>query len=80
LVFFNFANFYVFLAYEVLKTIEDISYLRVGVLPQASFRLITVEGGIPSTDSKTSNPLTVVDVLARWHARQLSQEKLSRTD
>jgi hypothetical protein len=55
----------VFLAYEILKTNEDISHLRVGVLPQASFRLTTVEGDIPSTESKPSAPPTVV-APAQW--------------
>jgi hypothetical protein len=61
----------VFLAYEVLKTNEDISHLIVGVLPQASFRLTTVEGDIPSTESKPSAPTTVV-APAQW--REVSRQ------
>jgi hypothetical protein len=56
----------VFLAYEVLKINEDTSYLRVGVLPQDSFRLTTVEEDISSTNSKPSAPPTVAAVPARW--------------
>jgi hypothetical protein len=56
----------VFLAYGVLKINEDTSYLRVGVLPQASFRLTIVEGDIPSTESKPSAPPTATVVPARW--------------
>jgi hypothetical protein len=56
----------VFLAYEVLKTNEDTSYLRVGVLHQASFRLTIVEGDIPSTESKPYAPPTSAIVHAQW--------------
>jgi hypothetical protein len=46
----------VLLAYEILNTNEDPSYLIVGVLPEASFRPTIVEGDIPSTKSKLSAP------------------------
>jgi hypothetical protein len=55
----------VFLAYEVLKANEDTSYLGVGVLPQASFKLTTMEGDIPSTESKPSTPPTATTP-TRW--------------
>ena len=57
-----FSDFYVFLAYGVLKTIDDTSYLRKGVLPQASFRLTAVEGGIPTMRSEPSAPPAVAAV------------------
>jgi hypothetical protein len=34
----------VFLSCKVLKIIKDTSYLKVGVLPQARFRITAVEG------------------------------------
>jgi hypothetical protein len=45
---------------------KDTSYLRVGVLPQDSFKLTTIEGEIPSTGSRPSAPPALAAVLAQW--------------